>query len=348
MTTRPARWLITGGAGFLGRAVATRLLREGHSVVSFDVQGMGSAQPANLRHVVGDVRDAAAVRRASQGIDYIVHAAAALPIHRSKRFIWDVNVGGMRNVLDAAKANGVKGVVFTSSTAVYGLHKYHPILESSPIKPVGPYGVSKVEAERLCREARKEGLHVSILRCKTFIGAGRLGVFEILFDWIRRGKRIYTIGRGDNRYQLLDVEDLIDAIILGATTAAGNDDFNLGAEEYGTVRSDIGAVIRHAGTGSRVTPLPAGLSKAALFTLDKLRLSPLTRWHYGTMDRESYVEIEKARTRLGWRPKRSNEEALRAAYDWYVAHLEEIQGQTGTTHTVAWNQKALRWLRRVS
>jgi nucleoside-diphosphate-sugar epimerase len=346
---RGTRWLVTGGAGFLGRSLVGRLLQDGARVRAFD-----TADPAGfpfarqVDYVRADVRDAAAVEAATSGVDYVVHTAAALPIHRSKAFIRSVNVEGMRNVLAAAQRHSVKGVVFTSSTAVYGLPKHHPILESSPMVPVGPYGESKVAAEALCQEARANGLHVCVLRAKTFLGPGRLGVFEILFDWIRDGKRIYLLGAGHNKYQLLDVDDLVDAIVLGATTPQGNDDYNLGATEFGTLRQDLGALFKEAGTKARFRPLPAAPAIAALWTLDKLRLSPLTKWHYGTMAKDSYVDTQKAQTKLGWRPKRSNQEAMIAAYHWYHAHRSEFEGKTGTGHTLPWKQGALKWLRGVS
>jgi nucleoside-diphosphate-sugar epimerase len=342
-------WLVTGGAGFLGRSLVRRLLDLGNRVRILDTAPrLDGPDAARVEYIQGDVRDAAAVERATAGTDYVIHTAAALPIHRSKRFIHDVNVTGMRNVLEAASKHRVKGVVFTSSTAVYGLPKVHPILEDSPMKPVGPYGESKVEAERLCREYRQKGLHVCILRAKTFLGAGRLGVFEILFDWIKDGKRIYLIGKGHNKYQLLDVDDLIDGILLGATKPEGNDDFNLGADEYGSIREDLTALFREAGTGARFVALPRRTSIAALWTLDKLRLSPLTKWHYGTMATDSYVDTAKAHAKLGWAPKRSNREALVSAYRWYHAHRAEFAGKTGTGHTVPWSQGVLRWIKKLS
>src|SRR6266545_3918170 len=108
---------------------------------------------------------------------------------------------------------GVRRVIFISSTAVYGVPEKHPIEEDDPLVGVGSYGESKIDAEGLCRVAAVE---TTIVRPKTFIGAERLGVFEILFDWIREGRRIYTLGKGHNRYQLLAVEDLVDAIVRAA------------------------------------------------------------------------------------------------------------------------------------
>ena len=99
---------------------------------------------------------------------------------------------------------------------------------------VGPYGESKVQAERVCESFRNAGMCVPIVRPKTFIGTGRLGVFQILYDWIKDGKPIPIIGDGTNRYQLLEVEDLVDAIFLLATAPQEkvNDTFNVGAERF--------------------------------------------------------------------------------------------------------------------
>src|SRR5207249_11231206 len=124
--------------------------------------------------------------------------------------------------------------------------------EDDPLVGVGAYGESKIDAERLCRVAAAETV---IVRPKTFIGAERLGVFEILFDWIREGRRIYILGKGHNRYQLLAVEDLVDAIVRTATVAeAARMTFNVGATEFGTVRSDLQALIDHASSESRLQP----------------------------------------------------------------------------------------------
>src|SRR6267142_174720 len=140
-----------------------------------------------------------------------------------------VDVGGTENVLRAADDAGVRRVIFISSTAVYGVPEKHPIEEDDPLVGVGAYGESKIDAEGLCRVAAVE---TTIVRPKTFIGAERLGVFEILFDWIREGRRIYTLGKGHNRYQLLAVEDLVDAILpAGEEPKAARETFNVGATE---------------------------------------------------------------------------------------------------------------------
>ena len=339
-------WSISGGAGFLGLHLARRLLADGHEVRTLDVVPLDDAElERSVRELRGDVRDRDRVRELVAGADVVVHAAAALPIQASRESIRSVNVAGTENVLQAARGAGVGRVVFISSTAVYGVPEKHPIEEDDPLVGVGPYGESKIEAERLCRVA---GVETTIIRPKTFIGPERLGVFEILFDWIREGRRIYILGKGNNRYQLLGVEDLVDAIVRAATVPeAAGETFNVGATEFGTVRSDLQALIDHAGSQSRLRPVPVKPAELALRALELLKLSPLAEWHYKTAHRDSFVDVSRAQRVLGWEPRLTNRAALIETYDWYLANRGRV-GAAGVTHRVPWNQRALGLLRRVS
>ena len=337
---------ISGGAGFLGLHLARRLVAEGHQVRTLDVVPLDDA---GLEHSVeelrGDIRDPERVRALVAGADVVVHAAAALPIQASRASIRSVNVGGTENVLHAAHEAGVRRVVFISSTAVYGVPEKHPIEESDPLVGVGAYGESKIDAEGLCRVAAVE---TTIIRPKTFIGPERLGVFEILFDWIREGRRIYTLGKGYNHYQLLGVEDLVDAIVrAGHEPKAARETFNVGATEFGTVRSDLQALIDHAGSSSRLQPIPVKPAELALRGLELMRVSPLAEWHYKTAHKDSFVDVTKAQQLLGWQPRLSNRDALIETYDWYLGNRERV-GPAGVTHRVPWNQQALGLLKRLS
>src|SRR5947209_6583688 len=339
-------YALSGGAGFLGLHLSRRLLADAHQVRTLDVVPLGDAElERSVEELRGDVRDPERVRDLVAGADIVVHAAAALPIRASRESIRSVNVGGTENVLRAARDAGVRRVVFISSTAVYGVPEKHPIEEDDPLVGVGWYGESKIDAEALCRVAAVE---TTIVRPKTFIGPERLGVFEILFDWIREGRRIYVLGRGNNRYQLLAVEDLVDAIVRAAESpAAGRETFNVGATEFGTVRSDLQALIDHAGSRSRLQPVPVKPAELALRALELLRLSPLAEWHYKTAHKDSFVDVSRAQRVLGWQPRLSNRAALIGTYDWYLANRERV-GAAGVTHRVPWNQQALGLLKRLS
>jgi nucleoside-diphosphate-sugar epimerase len=343
------RWAISGGAGFLGLHLARRLLADGHAVRTLDLAPLDDAElERSVDELRGDVRSARDVRRLVEGADVLVHAAAALPIQASRESIRSVNVGGTATLLAAAAEAGVRRHLLVSSTAVYGVPKVHPIYEHAPLDGVGWYGESKIEAEEVTRDFGRRGLEFTIVRPKTFVGPERLGVFEILFDWIRDGRRIYMLGTGENRYQLLAVEDLVDAIVLAAgRPEAAGETVNVGAREFGTVRSDLQALIDHAGSSSRLAAVPARPAEIALRTLELLHVSPLAEWHYKTAHRDSFVDVGKAERLLGWAPRFSNAEALCRTYDWYLAHRETLKA-AGVTHRVPWNQQALALLKKVS
>ncbi|HXH87912.1 MAG TPA: NAD(P)-dependent oxidoreductase [Gaiellaceae bacterium] len=340
---------ISGGAGFLGLHLARRLLDEGHEVRTLDVAPLDDPRlDREVEELRGDIRDPAAVRRLVRHAEIVVHAAAALPINASRKSIFAVNVDGTANVLAAALEAGVRRVVFISSTAVYGVPERHPIVEADPLVGVGWYGASKISAEAVCREFGERGLEVVTVRPKTFVGAERLGVFEILFDWVREGRRIYTLGPGTNRYQLLAVEDLVDAIVRSFTAAGvAGESLNVGARDFGTVREDLQGLIDHAASSSRLTPVPVRPAELALRALELLRVSPLAEWHYKTAHTDSFASTEKAERLLGWTPRLSNARTLIETYDWYLANRGRL-GAAGTTHRVPWNQQALGLLKRLS
>jgi nucleoside-diphosphate-sugar epimerase len=340
-------YLITGGAGFLGLHVARKFAEKGPCrLVLLDIDTFHEREyPEGSLFVTGDVRDVSLVDEllTEYKPDAIVHGAAALPLWKPSE-IYDINVRGTLNVLTAAERRKVKRVVFISSTAVYGVPDKHPLDEDDPMVGVGPYGETKIEGEHLCETFRDHGLVVPIIRPKTFIGIERLGVFQILYDWIESGKKIPVIGDGTNRYQLLEVEDLAEAIWLATTlpAAQANDTFNIGATEFGTVNADVGAVCAYAGTGARPMGTPASAVKAALKTFERLGLSPLYEWVYGTADKDSFVSVDKAREKLGWQPRYSNADALIRSYKWYIDNKTTIQQGTGVTHRIAWDQGILK------
>lgn len=343
------RVLVTGGAGFLGRHFVQKVLEEGHTARILDREPLEDDrfddEPVDF--VSGDVRDRGIVHTATKDVDVVVHAAAALPIQPRDEIV-ETDYEGTKIVLEESRKQNVDRFVHVSTTAVYGIHDTpEPIDEAHPKDPVGPYGRAKFRAEQECLK-HGDDLFVSILRPKTFVGPERLGIMAILFDWIQRGKNIYVLGDGTNRYQLLDVADLCDALWLACTHPNADDVFNVGATKYGTLNEDIRPVLERANTGSSLVHLPAKPIQVVLRLLEKLNLSPIVEWQYATVDKNLMVSSSKIQETLGWSPNYSNQEAILRNHEWYVQHHEQLAGTSGKTHRTPWDQKILKIIRYFS
>lgn len=334
---------ITGGAGFLGINLIRSLKAHGvEEIASYDIAAFDYPEKTWVHCFQNDVRDFETLRNDMKGYDMVVHCAAALPLY-SPEDIRSTDVDGCRNVMQAALENGVQRVVQISSTAVYGVPDHHPLYETDRLEGVGPYGEAKVLAEGICKEYREKGLCIPILRPKSFVGPERLGVFALFYDWAYTGHNFPMIGNGKNRYQLMDVDDLDEAIWAALTLDRNvvNDTFNIGAEEYTTMAEDYQAVLDHAGHGKRIIGFPAKPVIFALTILEKLHLSPLYMWVYATAGKDSFVSIDRAKEKLGFKPRYSNKQALIRNYDWYVEHLDQFKSQSGVSHRVPWKQGLL-------
>ena len=338
------KFFITGGAGFLGINLVRHILAQpgGHAVVSYDLLPFDYPERSKITEIMGDIRNFEDLKKAMAGADVVVHTAAALPLY-SAQDIRTTDIEGTRNVLEAAKQNSILRVIHVSSTAVYGIPDHHPLSEDDQLSGVGEYGKAKIAAEEMCQAYRKGGMVVPIIRPKSFVGPERLGVFALFYDWALSGKNFPMIGWGNNRYQLLDVADLCDAIYLCATLPAAqvNDTFNIGAKEFTTMKEDYQAVLDRAGFGKKIVGFPAAPMIWTLRFLEALHLSPLYKWVYETASKDSFVSIEKAEQKLGWEPKYSNKQALVRNYEWYLAHQAEFKNQSGVSHRVPWKQGIL-------
>jgi len=337
-------FLITGGAGFLGINLTRYLLAKGHSVTSLDFAPFTYPDVRDkVRIVDGDIRNKPDVDAAMEGVNIVVHAAAALPLYSPKE-IFSTDVEGTRIVLHSAQSHNVERVIHISSTAVYGIPEHHPVYETDPMIGVGPYGEAKVQAEKVCEEFRARGMCIPVIRPKSFIGPERLGVFALLYEWASEGHNFPVLGREKNPYQFLDVEDLCEAIWRCAILPAEkvNEAFNVGAKIYRSPIEDFQTVLNHAGHSKKIIPLPEGPAIAILRILEKVGLSPLYKWIYEQVGKESFVSIDKAEQQLGLVPKYSNADALIRNFKWYLANKESLKNASGLSHRAPWKQGALR------
>ncbi len=322
--------LVTGGSGFLGAVLVRQLVERGDSCRVFDLLD-DAGRPEQAEFIQGDIRNFDAVRRACEGMDIVHHNVALVPIAKNDKAFTAVNLGGTDNLLRACKEAGVKKVVYTSSSAIFGVPDSNPVTEATAPHPGEAYGQAKWEAEKLCLEQVKQGLDVSVVRPRTILGPGRLGIFGILFEWIRNGQNVPVLGKGDNRFQFVHVEDLARACMLAGDQASPAV-FNCGTDRFGTMRELLEAVCRHAGTGSRIAQLPRGITLSIMRVTSRLGLSPLAEYHAMMYGQSMWFDISAAQSKLQWQPKYSNEEMILESYRWYVDHRDTLAAHGTASH----------------
>jgi nucleoside-diphosphate-sugar epimerase len=322
--------LVTGGSGYFGTVLAGQALARGDVVRIFDLNPPGPTL-AGADFVAGDVRDRAAVRDACDGVDVVFHNVAQVPLAKDRALFDEVNVGGTANVLVAARDARVSKVVHTSSSAVFGIPEHNPVTEASPCRPLEAYGRAKLRAEISCHDAIAAGLDVTIVRPRTILGHGRLGVIALLFEFVADGAPVFVLGGGNNRYQLVHAADLADAC-LRAGDRAGPSVYNIGALEFGTMRETLQALVDHAQTGSRVRSLPVAPARWAMRSLASLGLVPFAPYHWLLYSESLYFDVTSARSELGWEPKRSNASMLIESYEWFLTHRLESEDPERSHH----------------
>jgi len=332
------RALVTGSSGVLGACLVARMRERGTPLRLLDLVPRPDGGPppgSGVEFVQADLRDRQAVACACQDIEVVYHLAAGQRMKpqfagMSERDIFDMNVRAVDHVLARALAAGVRKLVHVSSSGVYGIPRAVPVSEDHPQRPLGAYGRSKIAAEERCREALGRGLDVTILRPMSLFGPGMTGIFVLLFDWVRQGKNVYLLGDGSNRVQMASAWDVADACLLAAGRRESRGAvLNIGAGEVPTVRAQVEALIAHAGSRSRIVPIPPALLRSAARALHLVGLSPIVPEHYLLADRTFVLDIRRAREVLGWEPGWSNVGMTNAAYDWYCRYWEIHQPRPG-------------------
>ena len=321
--------LVTGGAGYFGSLLVERLLEKGRRVRVFDLNAPDDT--TRIDAVRGDIRDRDAIARASEGVSVVHHNVAMVPLAKDKHAFESVNRDGTRNMLEAAKDAGVRKVIAMSSSAVFGAPERNPVDEETAPHPGEDYGRAKLAAETLCHDFVRGGLDVTIIRPRTIMGHGRLGIMQILFEWIRQGKNVPVFDGGGNVYQFVHADDLAAACIAAAERP-GAATYNIGAAEYGTMRETLEGLIAHAGTKSRVVSLPSGPAEAAMNVTSKLGWSPLGAYHALMYGKSMYFDIRKAEKELGYAPRHGNVDMFCESYDWYLAHRDEVLSRKDASH----------------
>lgn len=321
MSLRGTKVLVTGSDGFIGSHVVERLVAEGASVRAFclyNSQGSWGWLDTASRDVrdaidvrLGDIRDAAFVAEATAGVDVVMHLAALIAIpysYRAPESFVATNVQGTLNVLEAARRHGVKRVIVTSTSEVYGTPETLPIRETHPLNAQSPYAATKVAADQLSLSYQRSfGVPVVVLRPFNTYGPRQStrAVLPTILAQLLRGATSIKLGRLDTRRDLTFVSDTVDGFVKAAL-ATGVEGQTI---QLGTGRSpSIGDIFEAA---------CRALGKTATVELDPSRLRP---------DASEVLVLEsdpaRAKQLLGWTPQVTLEDGLARTAAWMSQHMQ--------------------------
>lgn len=320
------RVLVTGATGFTGGHLARTLAASGDEVRALTRSAAPALVAAGIETVIGDLRDAAALERAATGVDVVYHIAA---IYRQAGLRDEayraVNAAAVRTVIEAAASAGARRVVHCSTVGVHGDIDHPPAAEDAPLKPGDIYQVTKLEGERIAREAAEDtGIEVVIARPTGIYGPGDRRLLK-LFRGVARG-RFPILGGGRIFYHLTYVDDLIDGLRLCATVplAAGRTYILAGAEV--TTLNELVAIVADQ---AHVTPprihlpvwpfwIAGALCEAVCVPLGIE--PPLYRRRVDFFTKSRAFDISRARAELGYAPKVGLHEGVARTLAWYRAN----------------------------
>ncbi len=316
------KFLVTGGSGYLGSEIVNFLLKQKHQVLNIDLNEYIIKDP-NYRFKKIDVSKISELDNIVDNIDVVIHSVAKVPLVKNNLDFEKTNVLGTKNILNAALKKKIKKFIYVSSSAVYGISGKSPINEKSERYPCENYGFSKKRAEDLCFDFKEKGLNISIIRPRTVIGGKRLGIFSVLFWWIKNNKKIPVINNGKNVYQFVDINDLVESIYL-VSTYEKNEDFNIGADEFFSIEENLNHLINKYNSKSKLRNISNNFIFKLALQVSKTNLIPLQEYHFKAYGENIYFDNSKAKRLLNWYPKYSNKKSFENSFNYYNESLNDL------------------------
>ena len=320
------RHVIIGGSGFTGTALCEALVKRAQRPLVLDLRPLPGHLASCVDFIQGDTTDACSLASLRLAPDDAVYQLAArqfhgpVPFRRRQAWFDAVNVLGVRATLSAMAEAGTSKLVFFSTDMTYGRPLQSPVPSTHPQTPIGHYGRSKLAAERLLLEAvRSQRFRVTIFRPRLIAGTGRLGILAKLFHLIRWGAPVPMIGTGKNRYQLVAVEDCVQAALTAVEANCPTGPFNLGSADPPNVKTLLGSIISRAGSKSRLLATPASLVQLALAALDAAGLTLLYPEQFAIADSDFVLDTSRTVQELGWAPASKDEDVIWDAYTHFCA-----------------------------
>ena len=319
--------LVTGATGFTGSHLARALATRAH-----DVRGL-VRDPARARDLdaggveltIGDLRDPAPLAAAVAGVEVVYHIAA---MYRSAGVSSDVyravNATAVRRLIEAAARAGVRRVVHCSTVGVHGHIEHPPADEDAPLKPGDVYQVTKLEGERLARDAGDRlGIEVTIARPTGIYGPGDRRLLKLFKNVVRR---FPTLGSGEIYYHLTYIDDLADGFRLcGEHPAAANRTYILAGGEVTTLNELVRLIAEVAGVRPPTMHLPVWPFWVAGAMCEAVCLPlgiepPLYRRRVEFFTKSRAFDITRARREIGYAPRVPLREGIKRTLDWYRQH----------------------------
>ena len=320
------RVLVTGGTGFTGTALVRRLLDDGHSVVALDYKARLQSDTLRSRGaeiMIGSVTDPGAVSRSMKGVEFVFHLAAAFrELNVPNSFYDEVNVGGTRVVLEAARKEGVRKFVYCSTCGVHGNVDHPPADENAPVQPADYYQRTKYEAEPLVKRAAGGAMETVILRPAAIYGPGDPERFFMIFKRVSKGT-FPMFGTGRTLYHPLYIDNLVDALVLCMPPGAGNGrEYLIADERYYPIEEIVRAVARALDVPVRIAHYPVWPVVAVGHIVEKICkpigvVPPIFPRRVDWYRQNRAFDIARAKRELGYRPLVELDDGLRRTAEWY-------------------------------
>ena len=296
------KYVVTGGAGFIGSHLTEKLVKQGDVVTVLDNLNTGKIEnlksvSKKINFVQNDIRDFEVLRSLMENVDGVFHQAAMASVQDSFRIpekFHDVNVNGTENIFKIAKEFGIK-VVYASSSSVYGDTSILPTTESDEKRPINPYAKTKLEKDKLAEQYAKNGLKVIGLRYFNVFGPRQskeyAGVIKLFLERIQQGLPPLVNGDGLQIRDFVYVDDAVNANIL-------------------SMESDIDFEFFNIGTGTTISILDLA---NIIIKFSGLKIKPIHRPALPGDVRATQADITKVKTMLKWRPTTSIQDWLKSA-----------------------------------
>jgi nucleoside-diphosphate-sugar epimerase len=320
------RVLVTGGTGFTGTALVHRLLDDGHSVVALDYKAGLQSDALRSRGadvVIGSVTDPDAVRRSMKGVEFVFHLAAAFrELNVPNSFYDEVNVGGTRVVLEAARKEGVRKFVYCSTCGVHGNVDHPPADENAPIQPADYYQRTKYEAEPLVKRDAGGAMETVILRPAAIYGPGDPERFFMIFKRVSKGT-FPMFGDGQTLYHPLYIDNLVDAFVLCMPPGVGNGrEYLIADERYYPIEEIVRGVARALDIPVRIPHYPVWPVVAVGHIVEKICkpigvTPPIFPRRVDWYRQNRAFDITRAKRELGYTPRVELDDGLRRTGAWY-------------------------------